>query len=272
MPPPRQPLGRPLDPEGYYARLGVVPESGPDAITAAYRRKARLVHPDVPGTGDASAFVELKQAYDVLIRPERRAAYDRSARQAVPSAPEQEPGEIGAKPFPTMASPPTRHPRLRDLPIGVWVGMAAVLMLGLVEVGLHLTRLPTQEQQEAIPATAPDVPPLAANDPGPALVRPGAGSPRGNGKLLHRADRQFGHAVACGRGSPHAGALGPIAGLQFGAGAAVAETERDGGNQGHRQHQRLCRGGSADTRRLQLPPRGPGAPTTPARRLRTARC
>src|ERR1700733_4703314 len=72
MPPPL--LSR--DPEGYYARLGVDPWAGPGTITAAYRGKARLVHPDVPGTGDANAFVELKRAYDVLISPDRRAAYD----------------------------------------------------------------------------------------------------------------------------------------------------------------------------------------------------
>ncbi len=183
MPPPRQPLGRPLDPDGYYARLGVEPESRPDAITAAYRRKARLVHPDVPGTGDAGAFVELKQAYDVLIHTDRRAAYDRSARQEVPPEARHRPaahrririwmpGEIGAKPFPAMATPPTRHPRLRDLPIAVWVGMAAVLMVGVVEVGLHLTTSPAQEKHETIPATAWDVPPLPANEPAPALYGP----------------------------------------------------------------------------------------------------
>ncbi len=167
-----------MDPEGYYARLGVEPQSEPETITAAFRRKARVVHPDVPGTGDAAAFVELKQAYDVLIHTQRRAAYDRSARQEMAQpqsrspAQSEEPGEIGAKPFPTMATPPTRHPRLRDLPIVVWVGMAAVLMVGIVEVGLHLRTSPTQEKRELIPATAPDVPPLAANDPGPALYSP----------------------------------------------------------------------------------------------------
>jgi hypothetical protein len=169
-------LGLPLDPEGFYARLGVEPSSRPEEITAAYRRKARLVHPDVPGTGDATAFVELKQAYDVLIHTVRRAAYDRSARQEAPRTPapepDEEPGEIGAKPFPTMATPPTRHPRLQDLPIVVWVGMAAILSLGIFEVGLHLSTSPAPAKQATIPATAPDVPPLAANDPGPALYGP----------------------------------------------------------------------------------------------------
>jgi DnaJ-like protein len=188
MPPPRHPrgqfLGLPQDPEGYYARLEVEPQSAPEAITAAYRRKARLLHPDVPVTGNAAAFVELKQAYDILIHTGRRAAYDRSARrelpqtqsQAQPQAPvkqaDQEPGEIGAKPFPTMATPPTRHPRLRDLPIAVWVGMAAVLMIGGVEVGLHLTTSPVQTKRETIPATAPNVPPLSTTDSRPALYSP----------------------------------------------------------------------------------------------------
>ena len=65
--PPLRPV---QDPEGFYARLGVAPTAMPEAITAAYRRRARLVHPDVPETGDAAAFMALKQAYDVLIHAE----------------------------------------------------------------------------------------------------------------------------------------------------------------------------------------------------------
>jgi hypothetical protein len=171
MPPPL--LSR--DPEGYYARLGVDPWSAPGIITAAYRRKARLVHPDVPGTGDANAFVELKRAYDVLISPDRRAAYDRlSLRQA---AMENEPGEIDSTPFPDMVSPATRHPRWRDLPVWLWAGMAAVLMVGGIEIGLHLTSSLTKAQKETIPATAQEVPPAATPaEPvqasyGPAPVR-----------------------------------------------------------------------------------------------------
>jgi hypothetical protein len=163
-----------LDPEGYYARLGVDPWSAPETITAAYRRKARVVHPDVPGTGDAGAFVALKQAYDVLISADRRAAYDRLAQQDTPR--EREPGEIGPSPFPEMTSPPTRHPRLRDLPVPVWAGMAVILLVGVIEVGLHLTSSSTPVRREAIPATARDVPPPAAGQPlqtayGPAPVR-----------------------------------------------------------------------------------------------------
>jgi hypothetical protein len=177
------------DPDGHYGRLGVAPGSGPGTITAAYRRKARLVHPDVPVTGDAAAFVELKQSYDILNHPKRREAYDRSARVADvrgraghAGAPgEQEPGEIQRKPFPEMTSPPTRHPRLRDLPVAVWIGMAVVLLVGAIEIGLHLNTSRVPVERETIPATAADVPPLPANQTveaayGPAPVRL-AGSP-----------------------------------------------------------------------------------------------
>lgn len=196
MPPPRTPLGLPLDPEGYYARLGVEPWCRPAAIIAAYRGKARLVHPDVPATGDAGAFMELKQAYDVLIHADRRAAYDRSARRELPR--EQQSGEIGAMPFHAMESPPTRHPRMRDLPAAVWVGMAAVLMVGMVEVALHLTSAPPQRVRATIPATAPDVPAPAPNEPipqpyGPAPVRLAGTAnfyivPAANPAVLWRAD------------------------------------------------------------------------------------
>ncbi len=170
MPPPRNPLGTPFDPEGYYARLGVQTRSGPEAIAAAYRRKARLVHPDVPVTGDAAAFMDLKQAYDVLIHADRRAAYDRSVHQE--GRREPEPGEIESRPFPEMPAPVTRHPRLRDLPTAVWVGMALVLIIGVVEVGLHLTSSPARVTREPILATAPDVPPAPPGEPAPAPYGP----------------------------------------------------------------------------------------------------
>jgi hypothetical protein len=131
------------------------------------------VHPDVPGTGDASAFMDLKRSYDILSNPDRRAAYDRSAR---PRQVEQEPGEIASTPYPEIATPRTRHPRWRDLPIPVWAGMAVVLLVGMIEVGLHLTYPTPPAEHERIPAMAADVPPATqaeAAQPtyGPAPVR-----------------------------------------------------------------------------------------------------
>jgi len=165
-----------LDPLGYYATLGVEPSSSAEEITAAYRRQARLVHPDVPGTGDADAFVALKQAYDVLIHTGRRAAYDRSGRVETPrpgEAPrDHEPGEIDPTPYPEMTVPRTRHPRLHDLPVAVWAGMAVVLIVGVIEAGLHLTSSPNTARREPIPANARAVPPLAAHEAAPSAFGP----------------------------------------------------------------------------------------------------
>src|ERR1700733_15007334 len=71
-----------LDPEDYYGRLGLKPAATQMEIVAAFRGKARLLHPDVPKTGDTGAFVAVKQADDVLSNRERRAAYDRQAKEA----------------------------------------------------------------------------------------------------------------------------------------------------------------------------------------------
>jgi curved DNA-binding protein CbpA len=75
-----------LDPQGYYARLGLEPVAPQASIVSAFREKARVLHPDVRRTGDAAAFVAVKQAYDVLSNRERRAAYDRMAREAIEEA------------------------------------------------------------------------------------------------------------------------------------------------------------------------------------------
>jgi hypothetical protein len=192
----------PFDPEGYYARLGVDPWAQGETITAAYRRKARVLHPDVPGTGDTDAFVALKQAYDVLNSANLRAAYDRKARQR--TTPEPEPGEIEPTPFQEMPPPPTRHPRWHDLPVAVWIGMAAVLTLGSVEIGLHLMPPSIQARRDPIPPNAPDVPVLGElpqPDYGPAPVRL-AGTPNfyivptANPATLWRTDAAKGTADA----------------------------------------------------------------------------
>lgn len=142
-----------LDPDGLYARLGVLPWSSPSVITAAYRRKARLLHPDVHRTGDAEAFMALKQAYDVLKDPHRRASYDASGHEDV------RPSEIDPTPYPDMVTPTTRHPRLGDLPVAVWAGMIVLLGIGVAEIGMHLPTTRSQAPAEAIRAAAPNVPP-----------------------------------------------------------------------------------------------------------------
>lgn len=62
----------------YYQVLGVKNTASAKEIKAAYKRLARLQHPDLNGgRPEASqAFVQISRARDILIDPRRRAAYD----------------------------------------------------------------------------------------------------------------------------------------------------------------------------------------------------
>ena len=62
----------------YYQILGVKSTASVKEIKAAYKRLARLQHPDLNGGLPAAtrAFVQLSRARDILIDPQRRAAYD----------------------------------------------------------------------------------------------------------------------------------------------------------------------------------------------------
>lgn len=61
----------------YYAVLGVEPTADDKTIKTAYRKQARLYHPDVSKHPDAeNKFKEVAEAYEVLHKPEKRAEYD----------------------------------------------------------------------------------------------------------------------------------------------------------------------------------------------------
>ena len=112
-----------LDPQGYYARLGVEPVAPQASIVSAFRAKARLLHPDVRRTGDTAAFVAVKQAYDVLSNRERRDAYDRMAREA---AEETVVPEVIVKPaFYDLSAKMARPPPRSGFPV---VALAAVTL------------------------------------------------------------------------------------------------------------------------------------------------
>src|ERR1700739_2748409 len=157
MPPPRSSL----DPDGYYALLDLTPDASRDAIIAAYRAQARRLHPDVPGTGSVTAFLALKQAYDVLSNQVQRSGYDREARAAAMAA--IEPEVFPARPvrFVTPASvlPLVRPPRLSDMPVAVWIGSGLFLTFCIVQVIIHLNAVP-KFQGTDIPPTAQPVAPL----------------------------------------------------------------------------------------------------------------
>lgn len=72
-------------PGGYYAILGLARDATARQVKAAYRKLAKKHHPDsCPGDPDAAArFREITEAYETLIDPARRSAYD----QACPPPP-----------------------------------------------------------------------------------------------------------------------------------------------------------------------------------------
>jgi hypothetical protein len=70
----------------HYEFLQISPNAEPDTIHRVYRFLAVRLHPDNPETGDANKFFQLKQAYDVLSNPVRRAAYDLACEAEAPQA------------------------------------------------------------------------------------------------------------------------------------------------------------------------------------------
>ena len=68
----------------YYEVLGVERAVGEDEIKKAYRKLAVKYHPDKnPGDHEAEErFKELGEAYEVLMEPDKRAAYDRHGHAA----------------------------------------------------------------------------------------------------------------------------------------------------------------------------------------------
>ncbi|OYT72537.1 MAG: hypothetical protein CFK52_04900 [Chloracidobacterium sp. CP2_5A] len=62
----------------FYETLGVSRKASPNEIRSAFRRLARLHHPDVSASPDAAArFAEVTAAYRVLSDPDLRVRYDR---------------------------------------------------------------------------------------------------------------------------------------------------------------------------------------------------
>lgn len=68
-----------------YATLGVARDATTEDIKKAFRQRARECHPDVAGDDPAAAkrFDKVRKAYEVLVDPVKRAAYERGPRRRV---------------------------------------------------------------------------------------------------------------------------------------------------------------------------------------------
>jgi molecular chaperone DnaJ len=89
----------------YYMVLGISRTETPTGIRAAYRDRARRLHPDVAGDEATPAFRELNEAYQVLSDPARRHAYN--AQLAVASS--------RRAPISILGDPETIHPSFDEV-------------------------------------------------------------------------------------------------------------------------------------------------------------
>lgn len=90
----------------YYVVLGVPPDESAEGIRAAYRDRAKRLHPDRSEAPGSEAFRELRQAYEVLSDPIRRRRYDdelhraeRSPVSHADSAPRRQPEPLVEAPW-----------------------------------------------------------------------------------------------------------------------------------------------------------------------------
>jgi DnaJ-class molecular chaperone len=62
--------------KNFYKVLGVNEQAGPEKIKRAYRKAAKLFHPDVSPRNE-ERFKEIQEAYETLSDPKKKAIYDR---------------------------------------------------------------------------------------------------------------------------------------------------------------------------------------------------
>ncbi|HPL64309.1 MAG TPA: DnaJ domain-containing protein [Syntrophales bacterium] len=68
--------------KNYYMILDIGPDEDDRGIRNAYRRLAKMYHPDLGGEESRARFEDIKEAYETLSDRDRRRAYDRRTRRA----------------------------------------------------------------------------------------------------------------------------------------------------------------------------------------------
>lgn len=137
----------------YYAELGVPPTATRDEIAAAFRARARRLHPDAGPSDPAAieAFRRVATAYRVLSGP-LRTEYDRARRQVLLSAPGAAVGSA-ARQEPTRAG--TSQLTRRGARWALGGGLALVVAgLGAAALVVSLQVRDAHLRAEGVPVTA----------------------------------------------------------------------------------------------------------------------
>ncbi|MDD2202222.1 MAG: J domain-containing protein [Firmicutes bacterium] len=109
----------------YYAILGVPQHAKEEQIKAAFRKKAKIWHPDVCSKPEAhERFMAISKAYETLIDPARRARYDKAVLPARASA--MKAARVSVRPSPSLLT--------EKFAAGV-IGMLFIVVLSLAILG-----------------------------------------------------------------------------------------------------------------------------------------
>ncbi len=145
-----------------YEQLGVAPRATPDEIAAAYRARAKELHPDARPDDDTAAdrFARVSAAYRVLGDPAERARYDAS-RVSPPTTPRAPVPPVPPAAPPPAAPPPARPTFRLTRKTARWAvgGGALLVVLGVVVGGfvVSLQRHDAQLRADGIAVVATEV-------------------------------------------------------------------------------------------------------------------